>query len=107
MAKLPYDPLKDLTPITVAVTQPYAVCVTNSLPAKTVKDVIALATPPAIISKLNAEAVKALRAKDNVDALAKAGNEPVANTPKEAMEFLKVEIAHWGKVIKMAGVAPQ
>ena len=64
-------------------------------------------TPPASISKLNAEAVKALRAKDNVDALAKAGNEPVANTPKEAMEFLKVEIARWGKVIKMAGVAPQ
>ena len=31
------------SPITVAATQPYAVCVTNSLPAKNVKDVIALA----------------------------------------------------------------
>jgi hypothetical protein len=64
-------------------------------------------TPPGIIAKLNAEAVKALRTKENVEALAKAGNDPVANTPPEAMQFLKVEIARWGKVIKMAGVAPQ
>ncbi len=41
------------------------------------------------------------------DVLAKGGSEPVANTPKEATEFLKVEIARWGKVIKMAKVSVQ
>ena len=43
MPKLPYDPLRDLAAITVAATQPYAVTVTNALPAKNVKDIIALA----------------------------------------------------------------
>jgi len=36
--------------------------------------------------------------------LARAGTEPLGNTPREAAEFLKVEIAHWGKVIKEANV---
>ena len=41
--KLPYDPVRDLTPITVVVTQSYGAIVPNSLPVKTVKDMIALA----------------------------------------------------------------
>ena len=41
--KLPYDPVRDLTPITVLMTQSYGVVVPNSLPVKTVKDMIALA----------------------------------------------------------------
>jgi tripartite-type tricarboxylate transporter receptor subunit TctC len=217
MPKLPYDPLRDLTPLTVLATQPYAFCVTNSLPAKNVKDLIALAkskpgelnaansgpgsashlaaemftsmtgvkithvpfkgtggampdlvagrvhfyinpmlamisqiqagrirliavtspkrvssmpdiptvsesgipgyeatswymtimpskTPETIVSKIYAETVKALKSKDIIDILAKGGSEPVGNTPKEATEFLKVEIARWGKVIKQAKV---
>jgi tripartite-type tricarboxylate transporter receptor subunit TctC len=36
--------------------------------------------------------------------LARAGTEPLGNTPREAAEFLKVEIAHWGTVIKEANV---
>ena len=43
MSKLPYDPVKDLTPITVVVTQAYGAIVPNALPVKTVKDMIALA----------------------------------------------------------------
>src|SRR5262245_4743784 len=43
MPKLPYDPVKDLMPLTVLATQPYAFCVTNALPAKNVKDLIAYA----------------------------------------------------------------
>jgi tripartite-type tricarboxylate transporter receptor subunit TctC len=41
--KLTYDPVPDLTPITVLVTQSYGVVVPNSMPVKTVKDMIALA----------------------------------------------------------------
>jgi tripartite-type tricarboxylate transporter receptor subunit TctC len=217
MARLPYDPVRDLVSITVAATQPYAVTVTNSLPAKSVKELIALAKtkprelnfassgpgsashlagemfismagiemthipykgtgsvipdlisgraqfyinpmlaminhiqagrirllavtspkrvstmpevptvaeagvpgyeatswymligpariPPAILAQIHAETVKALKSSDLADALAKGGSEPLANSQREAAEFLKVEIARWGKVIKQAKV---
>ena len=40
---LAYDPQKDLAPITLAAVQPFVVAVSNSLPAKSVKELIALA----------------------------------------------------------------
>ena len=217
MPKLAYDPVRDFAAITVVATQPYAVVVTQSLPVKNIKDLIALAkakprevsyassgpgsashlatemfmgmtgvemthipykgtgsvlpdlisgrvplminpllavinpvkggqlrmiavtsakrvkslpevptvaesgvpgyeatswyallvparTPVAIVTQLNAETVKALKANDMIEMLARAGNEPLGNTPREAGEFLKIEIARWGKVIKQAKV---
>lgn len=217
MPKLPYDPLRDLAVVTVAATQPYAVTVTNSLPAKSVKDLIALAkakprelnfassgpgsashlagemfvamtgvamthipykgtggvmpdliagrahfyinpmlamishiqggrvrllavtspqrvktmpeiptmveagvpgyeatswymlivpskTPAPIVAKIHGETVKALKSPEIVDTLARGGSEPIGNTPREGTEFLKVEIARWGKVIQQAKV---
>ena len=41
--KMPYDPLRDLTPITLITVVPAVVSVLPSLPAKTVKEMIALA----------------------------------------------------------------
>jgi tripartite-type tricarboxylate transporter receptor subunit TctC len=41
--KLPYDLLKDLTPITQATSQPYVMVIHPSVPAKTVKEFIAYA----------------------------------------------------------------
>jgi tripartite-type tricarboxylate transporter receptor subunit TctC len=41
--KLPYDPVKDFTPISLALTSPLILVVHPSVPAKTVKDLIALA----------------------------------------------------------------
>jgi tripartite-type tricarboxylate transporter receptor subunit TctC len=41
--KLPYDLLKDLTPVTQATSQPYAVVIHPSIPAKSVKEFIAYA----------------------------------------------------------------
>lgn len=215
--KLPYDPVRDLIAITVAATQPYAVTVTNSLPAKSVKDVIALAKakprelnlassgqgsashlagemfmamtgaelthipykgtgsamqdiasgrahfyinpmlamighikagrvrllavtspkrvstmpdiptmieagvpgyeatswymmiapakiPAPIVAKLHEETVRGLKSADITEALARGGSEPVGNTPREAAEFLKIEIERWGKVIRQAKV---
>jgi tripartite-type tricarboxylate transporter receptor subunit TctC len=220
MPSLPYDPLRDLAVVTVAATQPYAMTITNSLPAKTVKEFIALAkakpgelnmassgpgsashlagemfksmagvdlthvpyngtggampdlisgrahfyvnpmlamiaqiqagrirllavtspkrissmpdvptvaesgvpgyeatswymliipskTPPPIVAKIHGETVKALQSKDIIDVLARGGSEPVGNSQREAAEFLKVEIARWGKVIKQAKVTVQ
>jgi len=42
-SKLPYDLIKDLAPITQATTQPYALVVHPSVPAKSVKELIVLA----------------------------------------------------------------
>jgi tripartite-type tricarboxylate transporter receptor subunit TctC len=217
MPKLPYDPVRDLTPITVVATQAYGVVVPQSLPVKNVQDFIALAkakpreinyassgngsashlaaemfarmagieithvpykgtgpvipdlvsnrvslminpmlalinyvkagqlraiavtsakhvnsmpdlptvaesgvpgyeaiswymllvpgkTPGPIVSQIHAESAKAIKSDDMIDMLARAGTEPLGNTPREAAEFLKVEIARWGKVIKQANV---
>jgi tripartite-type tricarboxylate transporter receptor subunit TctC len=220
MPRLPYDPLKDLATVTVIATQPYAFTATNSLPAKSVKDVIALAkakprelniansgpgsashlaaemfmgmtgvvltnvpykgtggampdvisgrthlyinpmlamighiqagrirllavtspkrvttmpdiptvaesgvpgyeatswymiivpskTPASIVARIQGETARALQSKDIIDTLAKGGSEPVGNTPKDATDFLKTEIARWGKVIRQAKVTVQ
>ncbi|HYH42471.1 MAG TPA: tripartite tricarboxylate transporter substrate binding protein [Burkholderiales bacterium] len=40
---LPYDPQKDLAPISLAAVQPFLVAVSPSLPVKSIKDLIALA----------------------------------------------------------------
>jgi len=217
MPKLPYDPVRDLTPITVIATQAYGVVVPQSMPVKNVKELIALAkakprqlnfassgpgsashlatemfvrmagiemthvpykgtgtvmpdliagrvslminpmlavinqvqagrlraiavtsakrvrslpdiptvaesgvpgyeaiswymmlapakTPTAIINQLYTETAKALKTEDMIEALARAGAEPLGSTPREAAAFLKVEIARWGKVIKDANV---
>src|SRR4051812_34285842 len=215
--RLAYDPVRDLTPITVLVTQSYGVVVPNSLPVKTVKDMIALAkakprqinfassgngsashlagemfvymagvemthipykgtgtvmpdliagrvsfyinpmlavinqvqakqlrliavtslkrvsslpdiptvaesgvpgyeaiswymlltpskTPASVVNQLNAETIKALTADDMREMMARGGVEPLGDTPREALDFLKAEIAKWGKVIRAANV---
>ncbi len=216
MARLPYDPVRDLTPITVVATQPYAVCLTPSFAAKSVRELIALAkakpreiafassgpgsashlagemfvgmagiemthipykgtgtvmpdliagrvpfminpmlamisqiqagrlrliavtsagrmksmpevpavaefipgyeamswymvlvpskTPDAVVARIHAETVKAVKSNEMLEVLARGGTEPVGNTPREAADFLKIEIARWGKVIRQAGV---
>lgn len=61
-------------------------------------------TPDAIIGQLHAEIARALKAPDMIDLLARSGTEPLGNTPREASEFLQVEIARWGKVIRRAKI---
>jgi tripartite-type tricarboxylate transporter receptor subunit TctC len=64
-------------------------------------------TPTAVINQIHRETVNALKAKDMQDMLAKGGTEALGNTPAEAMTFLKIEIARWGKVIKQANIRQQ
>ncbi len=62
------------------------------------------ATPPAIISRLNAEFNKMLKAPDMLKRLDVLGVLPVTSTPEEAEQFVKKETEIWGKVIRGAGV---
>jgi tripartite-type tricarboxylate transporter receptor subunit TctC len=61
-------------------------------------------TPASVINKINAETRRALKDKDMIDLLTRGGADPLGNSPREAMDFLKVEIARWGKAVKQAGV---
>ena len=60
-------------------------------------------TPPAVISRLNAEFNKMLKSPDMLKRLDERGAIPVTSTPEEAVQFVKKETAVWAKVIKQAG----
>lgn len=57
-------------------------------------------TPPAIIARLHAETVKALRRPDMIERFAKQGADLIGNTPAEFDAFIKQERAKWGPVAR-------
>jgi len=63
-------------------------------------------TPAAIVSKLNAEVVKILRAPDFRDWLVAQGAGPVGSTPDELAAFVKTELVKYAKIVKDSGMRP-
>ena len=61
-------------------------------------------TPAAVISRLNAEAVKAIHSPDMKSILAVEASEAVGTTPAEFDSIMKTEVARWMKVVKAAGI---
>ena len=61
-------------------------------------------TPPAVVTRLNAEVVRILALPDVAEKLAVAGVEIQTSTPKEWGDFVKSEITKWSKVVKEAGI---
>jgi tripartite-type tricarboxylate transporter receptor subunit TctC len=64
-------------------------------------------TPPDIITRIHAEAVKALKSQDVKDKLATDGAEPIGSTPAEFAALIKDELEKWTKVAKAAGIEQQ
>ena len=62
------------------------------------------ATPRAIITRLHADAAKALRMPDVVERLSSQGAEPVGNTPEEFTSFIRSEIDKWANLVKVANM---
>ena len=62
------------------------------------------ATPRAIVVKLSREVVAIINLPEVKSNLLAEGAEPVGNTPEQFGEFIKSEIAKWGKVIRAAGL---
>ncbi|MDH4294174.1 MAG: tripartite tricarboxylate transporter substrate binding protein [Betaproteobacteria bacterium] len=60
------------------------------------------ATPKPVLARLNAEAVKALRAADVADKLSGQGAEPIASSAEEFTAFVRSEIDKWANVVKAA-----
>jgi tripartite-type tricarboxylate transporter receptor subunit TctC len=59
-------------------------------------------TPAAIITRLNAEAARAVQATEVKERMLRFGGEPVGSSPEEFAEFLRVERSKWGKLIREA-----
>jgi len=60
--------------------------------------------PPAVVKKLNAEAVKALQDKEVLSRLTAAGAEPIGSTPEEYAAYIRSELARWTALGKSAGI---
>lgn len=63
-------------------------------------------TPRPIINRLHREVAKVIRAPESLERLASVGAIPVANTPEQFAEALRLDVAKWAKVIKEHGIKP-
>jgi len=65
-------------------------------------------TPKAIVTRLNAEIVKALRSPDVHERLVtQGGNEIVTGTPEDLAALIRSDLQKYAKLIKDAGIQPQ
>jgi tripartite-type tricarboxylate transporter receptor subunit TctC len=63
--------------------------------------------PKAVVDRLNAEALGALRSKEMKDRLAADGAEPLSSTPAEFAAFIRRELDKWSKVVAAAKIEKQ
>jgi tripartite-type tricarboxylate transporter receptor subunit TctC len=61
-------------------------------------------TPKDIITRLNTDTLKALRARDVHELLIRQGMDPAGSTPAEFDAYLRADIAKWTKVVQEAGI---
>jgi len=61
-------------------------------------------TSAEIVRLLHTEVMRALNNPEAKDRLRKTGNEPVGSSPEEFLEFVRVEVTKWAKVVKEAKV---
>jgi tripartite-type tricarboxylate transporter receptor subunit TctC len=64
-------------------------------------------TPKSIVAKLNAETNKALQSGDLAAQFRKLGYEPIGDTPEQASNRIKADVATWTTIIREAGIQPQ
>lgn len=63
-------------------------------------------TPAAIVSRLHAEAIKALRHPDVKAWMQRENSEPVGTSPAEAAVFLNTEVGKYATIVKASGATP-
>lgn len=61
-------------------------------------------TPPPIVERLNREIVAVLQLPDVQERFAAEGSVPVGGTPARFRDYLRAEIAKYGKLIRAAGI---
>jgi tripartite-type tricarboxylate transporter receptor subunit TctC len=60
-------------------------------------------TPAAVVSKLAAEAAKAMRRPDTVERLTALGLEPVGGTPEAFTALVRSNLERYAKAVKISG----
>jgi len=60
-------------------------------------------TPPAVLTRLHAEAVRVLQLPDVRSRLLAMSLDPVGNRPEELTATIKTEMEQWGRVVKLSG----
>ena len=66
-----------------------------------------VATPKAIVQKLNSEMVKALNSPEMKERMALQGMDPAPSTPAELAAFVQLETAKWAKAAKDSGATAE
>lgn len=66
-----------------------------------------VATPKAIVQKLNAEMIKALNSPEMKERMALQGMDPAPSTPAELAAFVKAETVKWAKAAKDSGATAE
>ena len=99
---LPVDPIKDFAPISLMSRTPYLLVVNPTLPAKSVKELIAIAN--ANPGKLSAEIVRIAKSPEIASALGNDNSEPVGSTPDQFKRFIAAEIPRWRKLVQDSGI---
>jgi tripartite-type tricarboxylate transporter receptor subunit TctC len=61
----------------------------------------------AIITKINADAVAALKTREMQERLTDQGAQPMPMTPDQLAAFIKSETAKWAKIVKLSGAKPE
>lgn len=61
-------------------------------------------TPRVVIERLHKDIVATLQEPAIAERMARAGLEPVGDTPAQFAQYLKAEAAKWGRLVKSAGI---
>jgi tripartite-type tricarboxylate transporter receptor subunit TctC len=64
-------------------------------------------TPAAIVTKINADANKALAQQVVQERLKNDGSESAGGTPAQFQKFIQEELTKWAKVIKAGNIKPE
>ena len=64
-------------------------------------------TPQEIVTRLNSEILKALKAPDIIDYMSHDGADPVGSTPAELAAHYRSEVVRYAKLIKAANIQPE
>jgi len=64
-------------------------------------------TPPAVLHKLNREVHEAVNSVEYRERLVGLDMQPRVSSPHELADYLKSDLAKWGRVVKDAGIKPE
>ncbi|MSQ71195.1 MAG: hypothetical protein EXR27_07890 [Betaproteobacteria bacterium] len=114
-AKVPYDSIRDFSPVVQLVSLPLFLAVNAGLPVQSAKQLIdhartnpglnygSTGAPRPVIDRLNREFNAALAAPDVAQRLAGLGFESIGGTPDQFGEAIRLEIEQFAKLVKATG----